>query len=107
MKGTHEEDKCQITFLKEKDLKNKAPKQRARHFKPQKLMEHGLFIKHQPILFGGAALTLHYFDKLYEHGNRLIDDLDFFVVDFNAYKEFKEMREINFNNHQNHRIHFY
>jgi hypothetical protein len=57
-------------------------------------MGHGCFKKHQPILFGGAALTFHYYDKLNETANRLIDDLDFYVTDYQVYKDFKNRRKI-------------
>jgi len=58
------------------------------------LMEHGLFKLHEPILFGGAALTFHFYDLLYEKANRIIDDLDFYVFDPQAYEDFKSKRKI-------------
>jgi len=57
-------------------------------------MEHGLFKLHEPILFGGAALTFHFYDLLYEKANRIIDDLDFYVFDPQAYEDFKSKRKI-------------
>jgi len=57
-------------------------------------MEHGLFKLHEPILFGGAALTFHFYDILYEKANRLIEDLDFYVTDFQTYEDFRTKRKI-------------
>ncbi len=44
-------------------------------------MDHPLFKKHMPVLFGGAALTFHYYNVSEQYSNRVMDDLDFFVID--------------------------
>ena len=59
-------------------------------------MGHGLFKKHDPILFGGAALSMHHYKSKSFEWNREVDDLDFFVTDENAYKEFAVKRRIDF-----------
>ena len=62
---------------------------------PYYLMQHELFAKHRPILFGGGALSFHHRSMNCKNiWNRDIDDLDFYVTDKNAFDEFTAKRFI-------------